>query len=210
MKRSNADNELADVILTAFRASRLSIKQLAVESGVPYASAHGFLSGGCDVALGTAAKLCKVLGLQLTTPTAACLIDPLHTGRLTGKLPAGWSRKDWLIRTPDGGELGLFVVELRQIIPQSARSLSDALQPLGAGLRDVQFTGCLMRVEQLRNPPSAPPEQQSPENRTGDIDDAGVADVGDSDAREAEAIQSVEAKAEAGPVLRRGWMDGEA
>jgi len=64
--KTNPDNELGNVIRAAFRASGLSIKRLAVESGVPYASAHGFLSGRCDVALGTAARLCKVLGLQLT------------------------------------------------------------------------------------------------------------------------------------------------
>ena len=65
--QSNPDNELGNVIRAAFRTSGLSIKRLAVESGVPYASAHGFLSGRCDVVLGTAARLCKVLGLELTT-----------------------------------------------------------------------------------------------------------------------------------------------
>ena len=65
--QTNPDNELGNVIRAAFRTSGLSIKRLAVQSGVPYASAHGFLSGRCDVALGTAARLCKVLGLQLMT-----------------------------------------------------------------------------------------------------------------------------------------------
>ena len=65
--KSNPDNELADVILAAFKASGLSVKRLAVESGVCYASAHGFIAGQRDVALGTAARLCKVLELQLTT-----------------------------------------------------------------------------------------------------------------------------------------------
>ena len=64
--KSNPDNELADVILAAFKASGLSIKRLAVESGVFYASAHGFIAGQRDIALGTAARLCKVLGLRLT------------------------------------------------------------------------------------------------------------------------------------------------
>jgi plasmid maintenance system antidote protein VapI len=64
--KSNPDNELADVILAAFKASGLSVKRLAIESGVPYASAHGFIAGQRDIALGTAARLCKVLGLQLT------------------------------------------------------------------------------------------------------------------------------------------------
>ena len=64
--KSNPDNELADVILAAFKASGLSIKRLAVESGVHYASAHGIIAGQRDIALGTAARLCKVLGLQLT------------------------------------------------------------------------------------------------------------------------------------------------
>ncbi|MFH1109469.1 MAG: hypothetical protein V1790_09775 [Planctomycetota bacterium] len=65
--KSNPDNELAGVILAAFKVSGLSVKRLAVESGVPYASAHGFIAGQRDITLGTAARLCKVLGLRLTT-----------------------------------------------------------------------------------------------------------------------------------------------
>jgi len=68
--KSNPNNELAGVILAAFKASGLSVKRLAVESGVPYASAHGFIAGQRDVALGTAARLCKTLGLQLTARKA--------------------------------------------------------------------------------------------------------------------------------------------
>ena len=64
--KSNPDNELADVIHTAFQASGLSVRRLAVESDVAYASAHGFLVGNCDISLGTAARICKALGLRLT------------------------------------------------------------------------------------------------------------------------------------------------
>jgi len=64
--KTNPDNELGNVIRAAFHRSKLSIRRVSVESGVPYASAHGFLSGRCDVALGTAARICSVLGLRLT------------------------------------------------------------------------------------------------------------------------------------------------
>lgn len=68
--KSNPNNELANVILAAFKASGLSVKRLAVESGVPYAGAHGFMAGQRDIALGTAARLCKALGLRLTARKA--------------------------------------------------------------------------------------------------------------------------------------------
>ncbi len=58
-------NELVDVLLAAFRKSRLSIKGLADRAGVPYASVHGVVAERRDPALSTAAKLCKVLGLRL-------------------------------------------------------------------------------------------------------------------------------------------------
>ena len=64
--KSNPDNELADVIHAAFQASGLSVRRVANESNVPYSSAHGFLAGNCDISLGTAARLCKALGLRLT------------------------------------------------------------------------------------------------------------------------------------------------
>ena len=63
--RSNPDNELADVLRAACRESGLSLKKLSDQSGVPYASLHAFMKGQRDIALGTAARLCKVLRLRL-------------------------------------------------------------------------------------------------------------------------------------------------
>ena len=62
---SYPDNEMAERIRTAFRASGLSMKRLSELSGVPYAGVHGFVNRTRDPALSTAAKLCKVLGLEL-------------------------------------------------------------------------------------------------------------------------------------------------
>jgi len=63
--RSSPDNELANMIRAEFRASGWSIKRLADESGVPYASCHGFATGTRDVATGVASRLCKALGLRI-------------------------------------------------------------------------------------------------------------------------------------------------
>ncbi|MHC4089826.1 MAG: helix-turn-helix domain-containing protein [Planctomycetota bacterium] len=56
---------MGDVIRATFRKSGLSIKQLADRSGIPYASAHGIVSGTRDPALSTVSKLAPVLGLEL-------------------------------------------------------------------------------------------------------------------------------------------------
>ncbi|MHC4063644.1 MAG: helix-turn-helix domain-containing protein [Planctomycetota bacterium] len=63
--KSTPKNEMGDLIRATFRKSGLSIKQLADGSGVPYASVHGVVSGTRDPALSTAARLAKVLGLEL-------------------------------------------------------------------------------------------------------------------------------------------------
>ncbi len=34
-------------------------------------------------------------------PLSACLVDPLHTGRLIGKVPSGWTRVGWLLSLRD-------------------------------------------------------------------------------------------------------------
>ena len=63
--RGNPDNELANVIRASFRASGWSIKRLAGESGVQYASVHGFATAKRDISTGVASRLCKALGLRL-------------------------------------------------------------------------------------------------------------------------------------------------
>ncbi len=60
-----AKNQLDEAIRKAFDRCDLSINSLAERSGVSYASAHGFLVGDRDIALSTAARLCKTLVLEL-------------------------------------------------------------------------------------------------------------------------------------------------
>ena len=64
--RGNPDNELANAIRVSFRASGWSIKRLADESGVPYASVHGFATAKRDISTGVGSRLCRALGLRLT------------------------------------------------------------------------------------------------------------------------------------------------
>ena len=56
---------LEDTIRTAFRESGLSIKRLAIQARLPYAVAHGFVTGNSDPRLSTVAKVCEALGLEL-------------------------------------------------------------------------------------------------------------------------------------------------
>ena len=63
MKKSK--NDMADLFRATFRRSGLSLKRVADEAQVPYASVHGFLTGDRDPALSTTAKIAKVLGLEL-------------------------------------------------------------------------------------------------------------------------------------------------
>ena len=58
-------NEMADLIRQVFRKRGWSIKRLADESGLPYASAHAFILATRDPTLSTAARMCRVLGLEL-------------------------------------------------------------------------------------------------------------------------------------------------
>ncbi|MEK6676761.1 MAG: helix-turn-helix transcriptional regulator [Planctomycetota bacterium] len=55
------------LIQRTFHKSGASIKSLSERSGVPYASCYGVVKESRDPALSTAAKLCKVLGLQLVS-----------------------------------------------------------------------------------------------------------------------------------------------
>ena len=51
----------------AYSESGLSLKALSERSGVPYASVHATFTGNRDPQLSTVERLCKVLGLELTT-----------------------------------------------------------------------------------------------------------------------------------------------
>lgn len=63
--RSDPENELADAIREAFKATGWSIKRLADESGCAYAAVYGMVHETRDVSTGTASKLCATLGLKL-------------------------------------------------------------------------------------------------------------------------------------------------
>lgn len=53
-------------IRDSFRASGLSMKQLAERADVPYAAIHGLICDpDRDPKLSTVAKVCRVLGLEL-------------------------------------------------------------------------------------------------------------------------------------------------
>lgn len=61
----DAPNAFIVTIQRAFRRSGLSIKALSDRAGVPYASCYEVMKGERDPALSTAAKLSKVLRLEL-------------------------------------------------------------------------------------------------------------------------------------------------
>ena len=52
-------------LLDAIEKSGLNRFQLAKQAGLPYAVVHGLVSGGRDVTLASAEKLCEVLSLEL-------------------------------------------------------------------------------------------------------------------------------------------------
>lgn len=57
--------DLVQQLRTELVNSGFSMYELARRAGVPYASVHGFVRDGRDMALSTAAKLCAVLHLGL-------------------------------------------------------------------------------------------------------------------------------------------------
>ena len=59
------NSRMGNIIRAAFRRSGLSMKKLAKQSRVPYASVHATIAGERDPILSTANKLCDVLGLEL-------------------------------------------------------------------------------------------------------------------------------------------------
>ena len=63
--KTNPRSDVGELMRERFRMSGLSIKKLADLADVPYAAAHGFVNGTRDPLLSTAAKLWKVLGLEL-------------------------------------------------------------------------------------------------------------------------------------------------
>ena len=58
---------MIETLRKAFAESGMSMKALSERSGVPYASVHATFTGNRDPQLSTVERLCKVLGLELTT-----------------------------------------------------------------------------------------------------------------------------------------------
>lgn len=59
------NNPFLEAVRSAFRATGKSINRLSVESGVPYAAAHGVVNGTRDPTSTTLYKRCRTLGLDL-------------------------------------------------------------------------------------------------------------------------------------------------
>ncbi len=56
---------VVDQLREAARDSGLTRLQLAKRTGLPYSVVHGFVGGYRGLTLGSAAALCRVLGLEL-------------------------------------------------------------------------------------------------------------------------------------------------
>lgn len=63
--RSGSKSGIKAQLLDAIEKSGLNRFQLSKQAELPYAVVHGLVSGGRDVTLATAEKLCDVLGLEL-------------------------------------------------------------------------------------------------------------------------------------------------
>ncbi len=57
--------DLGQQLRAAFAESGLSRFELARRAGISYAIVHRFIGGDRNITLGTASKLCQVLGLDL-------------------------------------------------------------------------------------------------------------------------------------------------
>lgn len=51
----------------AAKATGLSILQISKQAGIGYQAAHGFMTSNRDIRLSTAAKIAKVIGVELRT-----------------------------------------------------------------------------------------------------------------------------------------------
>ena len=58
-------DDLTTIIREAFRRSGRSMKSVATEAGLPYATIHGLMAGTKNITLASATRLCLVLRLQL-------------------------------------------------------------------------------------------------------------------------------------------------
>ena len=67
MSKTSGTTDLAAELLAVFGKSGLSRFELARRSGVSYSVVHRFMAVERDITLGTASRLCDVLGVELRT-----------------------------------------------------------------------------------------------------------------------------------------------
>ena len=74
--------DLETTLREAARASGMSMKRIADEAGLHYATVHGFLASNRTMTLQTASRLCELLGLALSpNPKAKSTRRKGQTGR---------------------------------------------------------------------------------------------------------------------------------
>jgi hypothetical protein len=59
-------NDLGQQLRDACHKSGLSVRQLSLQSGVPYSAMHGFFAGTRQLTLKNAGRLTRLLGLELS------------------------------------------------------------------------------------------------------------------------------------------------
>lgn len=67
MSKNSRTTDLAAELRAVFADSGLSRFELARRSDVSYSVVHRFIAGERDITLGTASRLCDVLGVELRT-----------------------------------------------------------------------------------------------------------------------------------------------
>ena len=65
MSKKTDTTDLAAIIRQAIAERGLSMLAVAKQTGLHYASVHGFVGGYRDITLTTATKMCRVLDLEL-------------------------------------------------------------------------------------------------------------------------------------------------
>jgi len=58
-------DDLRQALLAAVLDSGLSLNQLALRTGLPYATVHGFINSDVNITLASASRLTHLLGLEL-------------------------------------------------------------------------------------------------------------------------------------------------
>jgi len=59
------DNTMADLVRDAFKRSGLTMNQLSRQTGVCYATIHGFMRGERDILLSVLSRMAPTLGVEV-------------------------------------------------------------------------------------------------------------------------------------------------